>query len=83
MLAGPQIHRIHHSRMPQHLDRNFAAYFPIWDVIFGTYYHPKPAEFPATGVSGTRIESVWGLSTYPFYQWARRAVQGARFLRFR
>jgi sterol desaturase/sphingolipid hydroxylase (fatty acid hydroxylase superfamily) len=46
LVDGPQVHRIHHSQLPQHFDRNFAAFFPIWDVLFGTYYHPARGEFP-------------------------------------
>jgi hypothetical protein len=50
--CSPQMHRIHHSLEPEHIDRNFAFVFPMWDVIFGTYYQPKKDEFPATGVAG-------------------------------
>jgi sterol desaturase/sphingolipid hydroxylase (fatty acid hydroxylase superfamily) len=52
LLNNPQLHRIHHSRLPQHRDKNFANYYPIWDVIFGTYYEPSRGEYPATGVEG-------------------------------
>jgi len=52
LLNNPQLHRIHHSRLPQHRDKNFANYYPIWDVIFGTYYEPSRDEYPATGVEG-------------------------------
>jgi sterol desaturase/sphingolipid hydroxylase (fatty acid hydroxylase superfamily) len=50
--CGPQVHRIHHSRLLQHQDKNFAAAFPLWDVLFGTYYAPARDEFPPTGVDG-------------------------------
>ena len=50
--CGPQLHRIHHSRLPQHRDKNFAATFPVWDILFGTYYAPARDEFPPTGVDG-------------------------------
>jgi sterol desaturase/sphingolipid hydroxylase (fatty acid hydroxylase superfamily) len=50
LLSGPQVHRIHHSRLPEHHDKNYSAYFPIWDVIFGTYHHPRRDEYPPTGV---------------------------------
>lgn len=52
LLNNPQLHRIHHSRLPQHRDKNFANYYPIWDVIFGTYYAPARDEYPPTGVEG-------------------------------
>jgi sterol desaturase/sphingolipid hydroxylase (fatty acid hydroxylase superfamily) len=50
VIAGPQYHRIHHSRHPEHVDKNLAELFPIWDVIFGTVWRPKPDEYPATGL---------------------------------
>jgi sterol desaturase/sphingolipid hydroxylase (fatty acid hydroxylase superfamily) len=52
VFAGPQLHRVHHSIEPQHTDKNFAALFPIWDILFGTYFSPKRDEFPATGLHG-------------------------------
>ena len=70
LVDGPQLHRIHHSKLAQHYDRNFAAFFPIWDVIFGTYYHPGRGEFPPTGVIDepqvtTLREAAW----LPFRTW--------------
>ncbi len=50
LLNGPQFHRIHHSARPEHFNRNFAAFFPIFDVIFGTAHRPRPGEFPVTGL---------------------------------
>jgi sterol desaturase/sphingolipid hydroxylase (fatty acid hydroxylase superfamily) len=49
-MMNPQYHRLHHSVEPEHWNRNFADLFPIFDVIFGTAYVPKPGEFPATGL---------------------------------
>jgi sterol desaturase/sphingolipid hydroxylase (fatty acid hydroxylase superfamily) len=51
LVTGPQYHRIHHSSRPEHIDKNFAELFPLWDVIFGTAWRPKPDEFPATGLA--------------------------------
>jgi sterol desaturase/sphingolipid hydroxylase (fatty acid hydroxylase superfamily) len=51
VIVGPQGHRIHHSLQAQHLNKNFAAYFAIWDVIFGTFWAPRPGEYPATGLT--------------------------------
>lgn len=49
VVVGPQVHRIHHSRLPQHRDKNLAQVWPIYDILFGTYYHPAPGEYPPTG----------------------------------
>jgi hypothetical protein len=49
LITGPQYHRIHHSSRPEHIDKNFAELFPVWDVIFGTVWRPKPDEFRRPG----------------------------------
>ncbi len=51
-LIGPQVHRIHHSRLPEHQDRNFAQFFPFLDRLFGSFWAPARAEFPPTGTPG-------------------------------
>jgi len=67
VVSGPDFHLIHHSREPRHRDRNFAAYFPVFDKLFGTIHLPRAGETPATGLdSGERIESVLALALYPF-----------------
>jgi sterol desaturase/sphingolipid hydroxylase (fatty acid hydroxylase superfamily) len=68
----PQVHRIHHSYLPQHHDRNFAFVFPMWDVLFGTYYQPKWNEFPPTGVPGeTEITSFWDAQVFTVREWRK------------
>jgi sterol desaturase/sphingolipid hydroxylase (fatty acid hydroxylase superfamily) len=72
MIATPQSHRIHHSRHEQHLDKNFAAFFPLWDVVFGTYYAPQRDEYPSTGLtSGERVQTVGGALFLPFLMWKK------------
>jgi len=68
--CSPQVHRIHHSSLPQHWDKNFAFIFPCWDVLFGTYYAPAHDEFPPTGVEGEEeIKSFWQSQTFPLRKW--------------
>jgi sterol desaturase/sphingolipid hydroxylase (fatty acid hydroxylase superfamily) len=73
LIGTPGTHRIHHSILAQHQNRNFAAYFPIWDVIFGTYYCPAGEEFPPSGVAGVKLNTVTALSAHTFIMWFRRA----------
>jgi sterol desaturase/sphingolipid hydroxylase (fatty acid hydroxylase superfamily) len=66
----PQYHWIHHSKMPQHQDKNFAIWLPMFDVAFGSYYRPSVDEYPASGLSsGEKIESLWEAQTGPFSAW--------------
>ena len=72
LLGNPQLHRIHHSRVREHHDRNYAPFFPIWDVLFGTYRHPKPGEYPMTGVHDEReVEGFIAAATLPFREWRK------------
>ena len=38
VIYPPTGHRIHHSALSEHHDKNFGSIFPIWDHLFGTYY---------------------------------------------
>jgi len=70
ILAGPQVHRIHHSRLPEHFDRNFAAFFPFYDAFFGTYYAPTRDEYPPTGIPrDPEIASLREAFLMPFPIW--------------
>jgi sterol desaturase/sphingolipid hydroxylase (fatty acid hydroxylase superfamily) len=70
LLASPQSHRIHHSIEARHIDRNFAQFFVLWDILFRTYYVPEAGEFPDTGLaSGERVCTFAEASVLPFRQW--------------
>jgi sterol desaturase/sphingolipid hydroxylase (fatty acid hydroxylase superfamily) len=47
VINSPAYHRRHHSSLPEHYDSNFAALFPVWDVVFGSYH--RPDGYPPTG----------------------------------
>jgi sterol desaturase/sphingolipid hydroxylase (fatty acid hydroxylase superfamily) len=73
VVTGPQYHRIHHSIEPKHLGKNYAAFFPIWDRIFGTCWQPARDEWPETGLPDTN--GVWAMQDVvfaPFLGWWRR-----------
>jgi sterol desaturase/sphingolipid hydroxylase (fatty acid hydroxylase superfamily) len=53
VLNSPQYHRLHHSGDARHYNANFAALFPIFDVLSGSYRRPAPGEFPDTGLDDT------------------------------
>jgi sterol desaturase/sphingolipid hydroxylase (fatty acid hydroxylase superfamily) len=76
LLCGPQVHRIHHSRLPEHRDRNFAQYFPFLDRFFGTWYAPSPAEFPPTGVDGLASDASFAQVWMRPFRSARAGLAG-------
>lgn len=68
-LNSPQFHRLHHSALPEHVDCNFNQFFPVFDVLFGTYRQPRRNEFPPTGlVNG---ETPLTLHNMLFWPWRR------------
>jgi len=73
LISSPQYHRIHHSIESQHRNRNFAVWFPIWDLLFGSAYAPKPGEYPQTGVDGVEVSRLTEAFALPFVGWRRMA----------
>ena len=74
-ISGPQFHRLHHT--PEHGDRNFAAFFPVWDRIFGTYLHPQRGEYPErVGVKdATDGNTLYEATLYPIVEWGKALVR--------
>jgi sterol desaturase/sphingolipid hydroxylase (fatty acid hydroxylase superfamily) len=54
ILVTPQSHRIHHSDLPEHRDKNFANLFSIWDFMFGTQVRDFEV-YPQTGVEDKNV----------------------------
>lgn len=69
LIISPDYHRIHHSIDPKHRDKNFANWFPIWDIIFNTLYRPNKEERPITGVVNTKVESLKDAYMLPIKGW--------------
>lgn len=64
LINTPAYHRRHHSSDPAHYDSNFAALFPVWDVLFGDYHQPDG--FPPTGL-GLRPQTLGQVLAWPFH----------------
>lgn len=69
-LASPAFHRWHHTMDEEGLGKNFAGLFPIYDVIFGTFYMPRKKQPRNFGLCGEKMtENFVGQLLYPFRQW--------------
>lgn len=69
LVAGPQWHRIHHSVLEEHRNRNFATFFPLIDWMFGTYYAPGKGEYPPTGLGDRPQPGLFAATVEPFVAW--------------
>lgn len=63
LLNSPAYHRRHHSREPAHYDCNFAALFPVFDLVTGSYR--RPDGYPATGLERRPA----GIADLTFWPW--------------
>jgi len=67
VLAGPVFHRWHHTAAEEGGEKNFAATFPILDVLFGTFYMPENKLPAAYGIADRSFPPSFGQQMiYPF-----------------
>lgn len=69
MLNSPQLHRLHHSALPQHHNCNFNQFFPLFDVLCGTYRPPEKGEYPPTGLADAQAPQT--LHSMLLWPWRR------------
>jgi sterol desaturase/sphingolipid hydroxylase (fatty acid hydroxylase superfamily) len=71
VVCSPVYHRWHHAKDPAAHNSNFAPTFPIWDLMFGTYYMPAgvlPGDYGVDGVP----PHFFGQMLYPLRIYAER-----------
>lgn len=81
VFISPAQHQIHHSKAPEHRNRNYGSQFAIWDWMFGTLYVPQGRERLTFGIdrdSTERMQSIRALYLEPFKDAAKlwRARRG-------
>lgn len=45
-----ELHRWHHSKVINESDTNFGSNLIVWDLVFGTYFHPRDREVGDIGL---------------------------------
>lgn len=65
LYVTPRFHHWHHANVPAAYDRNFAAQFPLWDVLFGTALARSGESPPRYGVDDPVPRSFLGSLAYP------------------
>jgi sterol desaturase/sphingolipid hydroxylase (fatty acid hydroxylase superfamily) len=69
VIAGPVFHRWHHTAADRGGSSNFAGTFPIWDILFGTWYMPAHELPDAYGIDDKQFPQGFGSQLlYPFRQ---------------
>lgn len=69
VMASPVFHRWHHTALEQGGSKNFAGTFPLWDLMFGTFYMPKKKLPKRYGIDDKHFPKSFGRQLlYPFLQ---------------
>lgn len=68
VLATPVFHRWHHTSPEEGGNKNFAGTFPVWDLLFGTWYMPEDRLPDDYGIleQATFPHEIAGQMAYPF-----------------
>jgi sterol desaturase/sphingolipid hydroxylase (fatty acid hydroxylase superfamily) len=68
VLATPVFHRWHHTSPEEGGNKNFAGTFPVWDLMFGTWYMPEGRLPDNYGIvdQATFPNEIAGQLAYPF-----------------
>jgi sterol desaturase/sphingolipid hydroxylase (fatty acid hydroxylase superfamily) len=66
VIASPRFHRWHHTDETAARDKNFAGLFPLWDILFGTYYMPTDRTPTTFGTSTPVPRDLIGQLKFPF-----------------
>jgi sterol desaturase/sphingolipid hydroxylase (fatty acid hydroxylase superfamily) len=61
----PRFHHWHHANVAEAHDKNFAAQFPLWDVLFGTALMTGDRDPPKYGVDDPVPDNFLGALAYP------------------
>lgn len=78
VLVSPIYHRWHHTSAKRGGSSNFAGTFPLYDLIFGTFYMPPDQRPDAYGVGDPDFPtSFFGQLRYPFTQGRKTAKSTA------
>jgi sterol desaturase/sphingolipid hydroxylase (fatty acid hydroxylase superfamily) len=69
VIAGPVFHRWHHTAADRGGERNFAATFPLLDVLFGTFHMPADELPDAYGIADREFPTTFPEQlVHPFTQ---------------
>jgi sterol desaturase/sphingolipid hydroxylase (fatty acid hydroxylase superfamily) len=76
VIATPEYHHWHHTSDEEGLDKNFAGFLPLWDLVFGTAH--QPARWPRNygTVNFQPPEDYLGQLLYPFRRRKARTPYG-------
>lgn len=56
IINSPTLHRWHHAKGPEAINKNLGVTFTLWDFLFGTALYPKQELYPTKGLGFPQSE---------------------------
>jgi sterol desaturase/sphingolipid hydroxylase (fatty acid hydroxylase superfamily) len=72
----PDYHHWHHSNHPEARNRNYAAFLPVFDRLFGTYWQPADRRPTVYGIDEPTPPGWWAQVREPLRRRRPRPVHG-------
>jgi sterol desaturase/sphingolipid hydroxylase (fatty acid hydroxylase superfamily) len=68
LVVTPDIHHVHHSRVPRETDSNYGSVLPWWDRVFRTFrmQSPENLRYGLEGWDDEERQTLRGLLSTPF-----------------
>lgn len=76
VIATPEFHHWHHTSDEEGIDKNFAGFLPVWDLLFGTAHQPDHWPGNYGTVKFQPPETYVGQLLYPFRRHGERTPYG-------
>ena len=78
LIAGPELHRWHHSELAEESNRNFGNNLIVWDLLFGTRFLPPDREVGPLGlVNRSYPMGFWAQMRTPFVKGLQSGAGGS------
>jgi sterol desaturase/sphingolipid hydroxylase (fatty acid hydroxylase superfamily) len=66
LILTPEFHHWHHADEPDAINHNYSTLLPVWDIVFGTYFHAGDRRPAVYGVSEPIPANVPAQLLHPF-----------------
>lgn len=76
VIATPEFHHWHHTSDEEGIDKNFAGFLPLWDVVFGTAHQPDHWPKKYGTVKFQPPDTYIGQLLYPFRRHGEQTPYG-------
>ncbi len=75
LFQSPAYHQVHHSSLPEHMNKNMGNLTTVWDRLFGTLHVPKPGESYRFGTGDEALDQAHTSIRYVYVDQTKEIVK--------